>query len=207
MKSYIFNQLFLKILILFSIIFLLNQCGLYRKTDAREIPTNAGERVQKNMEEGRRIKFGNLAGSGSGKFEFATSNEMWRATIEILDFIPLANADYGGGVIITDWYNESGSNNESIKIMVQFLSNEIRADGLKIIVYNKKCLDNSSNNCTTNVQDSDIGQELKLAILKKATQYKKVSNSKEAEEFRKKTKGMPKKNKVGKGEGAKKKKK
>ena len=157
------------------------------------------------MEEGRRIKFGNLAGSGSGKFEFATSNEMWRATIEILDFIPLANADYGGGVIITDWYNESGTSNESIKIMVQFLSNEIRADGLKIIVYNKKCLDNSLNNCSTNIQNSDIGQELKLAILKKAAQYKTVSDKKEAEEFRTKTKGMPQKTKVGKGEGAKKK--
>ena len=205
MKSIVFNQLLPKLIILFSIIFLLNQCGLYRKTDAREIPTNAGERVQKNMEEGRRIKFGNLAGSGSGKFEFATSNEMWRATIDILDFIPLANADYGGGVIITDWYNESGTSNESIKIMVQFLSNEIRADGLKIIVYNKKCLDNSLNNCSTNIQNSDIGQELKLAILKKAAQYKTVSDKKEAEEFRKKTKGMPQKTKVGKGEGAKKK--
>ena len=205
MKSIVFNQLLPKLIILFSIIFLLNQCGLYRKTDAREIPTNAGERVQKNMEEGRRIKFGNLAGSGSGKFEFATSNEMWRATIDILDFIPLANADYGGGVIITDWYNESGTSNESIKIMVQFLSNEIRADGLKIIVYNKKCLDNSLNNCSTNIQNSDIGQELKLAILKKAAQYKTVSDKKEAEEFRTKTKGMPQKTKVGKGEGAKKK--
>ena len=205
MKSIVFNQFLPKLIILFSIIFLLNQCGLYRKTDAREIPTNAGERVQKNMEEGRRIKFGNLAGSGSGKFEFATSNEMWRATIDILDFIPLANADYGGGVIITDWYNESGTSNESIKIMVQFLSNEIRADGLKIIVYNKKCLDNSLNNCSTNIQNSDIGQELKLAILKKAAQYKTVSDKKEAEEFRTKTKGMPQKTKVGKGEGAKKK--
>ena len=116
MKSIVFNQFLPKLIILFSIIFLLNQCGLYRKTDA-EIQLMLGE--FKNMEEGRRIKFGNLAGSGSGKFEFATSNEMWRATIDILDFIPLANAVMGG-VIITDWYNESGTSNESIKIMVQF---------------------------------------------------------------------------------------
>lgn len=193
-----------KLVFLFLILTLLTECGIYRKTDSRKVPYNVNDRVQKNLEEGRRIKFGKSR-SGGGVFDFASSNEMWRATIEILDFIPLANADYGGGVIITDWYNDGGTSNESIKIMVQFLSNEIRADGLKIVVYNKTCLDNSLNNCSTNIQNSDIGQELKLAILKKAAQYKTVSDKKEAEEFRRKTKGMPQKTKVGKGEGAKKK--
>ena len=86
-------------LILLTVLFLssLTQCGLYRKTDARKIPVNSKERVAKNVEEGRRIKFSELGNSTSGKFEFATSNEMWRATIDILDFVPLNNADYGGG--------------------------------------------------------------------------------------------------------------
>ena len=176
-----------KILLLILALSLLTQCGIYRKTDARKIPGNVNDRVQKNLEEGKRIKFGGAGKGGSGNFSFATSNEMWRATIEILDFIPLNNADYGGGIIITDWYNEDGKGKDSIKIMVRFLSNEIRADGLKVTVYNKSCvLDTGVPNCSTQIDEtSQIGQELKLAILKKAAIYKTSRVKKEAEEFNK----------------------
>ena len=176
-----------KILLLILALSLLTQCGIYRKTDARKIPGNVNDRVQKNLEEGKRIRFGGGKNKGGGNFSFATSNEMWRATIEILDFIPLNNADYGGGIIITDWYNEDGSGKDSIKIMVRFLSNEIRADGLKVTVYNKSCvLDTGVPNCSTQIDEtSQIGQELKLAILKKAAIYKTSRVKKEAEEFNK----------------------
>ena len=181
---------------------MLNQCGLYRKTDARKVPVNANERVKKNLEEGRRIKFGQLAGIGnSGNFEFASSNEMWRATMDVLDFLPLSSVDYGGGVIITDWYSDNNDRkNKSIKIMVQFLSNEIRADGLKVIVYNKSCEINNLNNCSTFINDGNISEELKLAILKKAAKYKTESIEKEVQEYRKKNQGKP--SQIGKGEGA-----
>ena len=182
---------------------MINQCGIYRKTDARKVPTNAQERVKKNLEEGKRIKFGSLGNKGSGKFEFATSNEMWRATVDILDFMPLANVDYGGGVIITDWYNADDKNNESIKIMVQFLSNEIRADGLKVTVYDRKCSSSNSLNCSTSVDDGNsIGQELKLAILKKAAEMKIKASQKRTDEYNKKTKGLITGAEMGEGEGA-----
>ena len=191
MSQYTTMFLKLKISKLFIILpifllFFLSQCGIYKKTDARKIPTNAKDRVQKNMEEGKRIKFGNMTGTGSGKFEFASSNEMWRAAIEILDFVPLSNADYGGGIIITDWYNNSNKNNSSIKIMVQFLSNEVRADGIKVLVYNKNCnAVNGLTNCSTNINDGKINEEIKLAILKKAAFLKKKGVQKEIEKFRK----------------------
>ena len=53
--------------------------------------------------------FGNIGGSGktSNTFDFATSNVLWRATLKSLDFLPLINADYTGGVIIYDWYSEN----------------------------------------------------------------------------------------------------
>jgi hypothetical protein len=189
MNIKLFSSILTKIILFVLIALLINQCGIYRKTDAREIPTNAKDRVKKNIEEGRKIKFGQLGNRGSGKFEFATSNEMWRATVDILDFMPLSNADYGGGVIITDWYNENNSENESIKIMVQFLSNEIRADGIKITVYNKKCNSNNNTNCSTTVDDENsIGQELKLAILRKAAELKVLDTQKKVEEYRKKNK-------------------
>ena len=200
------NLNFMNFFQLFCIILVsmfLNQCGIYKKSDARKIPTNANDRVQKNLEEGRRIKFGNIGKGGSGKFEFASSNEMWRATIDILDFVPLNNVDYGGGIVITDWYNEQNEDNSAIKIMVQFLSNDVRADGIKITVYNKTCkIKNGSNNCSTNINDSGIGQELKLAILKKASKLKNESDTKEAKEYKKKTKGRVDANTLGKGEGS-----
>lgn len=200
------NLNFMNFFQLFCIILVsmfLNQCGIYKKSDARKIPTNANDRVQKNLEEGRRIKFGNIGKGGSGKFEFASSNEMWRATIDILDFVPLNNVDYGGGIVITDWYSEQNEDNSAIKIMVQFLSNDVRADGIKITVYNKTCkIKNGSNNCSTNINDSGIGQELKLAILKKASKLKNESDTKEAKEYKKKTKGRVDANTLGKGEGS-----
>ena len=197
-----FNQIFSKISLILVIFLMINQCGIYKKTDARKVPTNAKERVKKNIAEGKKIKFGQLGKGGSGTFEFATSNEMWRATVDILDFMPLANVDYGGGVIITDWYNE-GNQNDSIKIMVQFLSNEIRADGLKVIVYDRKCGSTNSLNCSTSVDDKNsIGQELKLAILKKAAEMKIQANQKKANEYNKKTKGIITGAEAGEGEGA-----
>jgi hypothetical protein len=178
------NLFYLGLILLF-----LTQCGLYKKTDARKVPVNANDRVQKNLEEGRRIKFGNIGNSGSGNFEFATSNEMWRATIDILDFMPFDNADYGGGVIITDWYNTNTSN-DAIKIMVRFLSNEIRADGLKVSVYKKICPNENAINCKTQIDNTNkIGQELKLAILKKAAELKLETNQKNVEEYRKNNPG------------------
>jgi len=178
---------FIKLLSSLLIMLFLSQCGggFFRKTDARKIPVQADERVQKNMEQGRRIRFGTNLG-GSGNFEFASSNEMWRATIDILDFIPLINADYGGGVVITDWYSDDLRSNEQIKIMVRFLSNEIRADGIEITVYKKICsVQSGLQKCSNVANDNEISQELKVAILKKAAIYKITSDEKATEEFNK----------------------
>jgi len=173
------------ILILMISIFL-NHCNFWRPADARKVPTNDKERVQKNIEEGKSVKLSNLGKGmgGSGNFEFATSNEMWRATIDILDFVPLTSADYGGGVVITDWYSSGGSN-DSLKIMVQFLSNEIRADGIKVVVYNKVCIDDDTLKCETEINQSTVGQELKLAILRRASAIKNKELKVKTEQYRK----------------------
>ena len=179
------HKLFYKFAFLTSLLLLTNQCGIWDPADARKVPVNAKDRVAKNIEEGKSIKFSKLGkGGGSGIFEFASSNEMWRATIEILDFVPLSSADYGGGIVITDWYNDSGNEKEAIKIMVQFLSNEIRADGIKVVVYDKYC--ETINNCRTNINTGNVSEEIKLAILKKAAIYKNIENEKKRKEYRKK---------------------
>ena len=126
-------------LFLLSLASLVVSCGPFKPkyTDLRKIPATAEGKRKRNIEEGRGFRaMGMLEKKGSGNFEFASSNEMWRATLDLLDFTPLSNVDYSGGVIITDWFSES-SDQDAIKITVRFLSNEIRADGLKIIIHKK----------------------------------------------------------------------
>ena len=53
--------------------------------------------------------------------------------------MPLTSANYSGGIIITDWYSNNNNPNETIKITIRFLSNEIRSDAIDINVFYKKC--------------------------------------------------------------------
>ena len=154
----------------------LNSCGIYQPSDARIVSPNSKERVKKNLEEGKGMSFGKMMDGGSRgtSYQFASSNPMWRATLEILDFLPLSNVDYSGGIIITDWYNEGTSFDESIKITIRFLTNEIRSDGLKIIVHKKRC--SVEQNCKITKISSALEQELQVAILKKAILFEREYN-------------------------------
>tara|TARA_Y100001935_G_scaffold251136_1_gene252481 strand:+ start:1768 stop:2334 length:567 start_codon:yes stop_codon:yes gene_type:complete len=161
----------LKILTYLLIFIFLKSCGIYRPTDAKDFPPEPEKRVQKNIQEGRGFKLLGGNKKKGGDFEFASSNEMWRASLDILEFMPLLSADYGGGLIITDWYSENNNDGSSIKISIRFLSNEIRSDGLDIKVFNKKC--DSNNSCKIIKGNFDLESELKVAILKKAAIYNK----------------------------------
>ena len=168
---------------LYLIIFqTLVSCGIYKPVDAKKYPPEPEKRVKNNIEEGRGFRlmsgFGNEKG---GKFEFANANPLWRASLDIIDFMPLLSVDYGGGIIITDWYSEENEN-DSIKITIQFLSNEVRSDALNIKVFKKKCT--SLSNCKVIPSNSEIGQELRVAILKKAALYKSDDIEKNRKEYR-----------------------
>ena len=180
----------------------LTSCGkdMFTFPSARDVPVDVNERVEKNMEEGRGVSF-NMGNSGQGGvFDFASSNEMWRASIEVLDFVSFTNASYSGGIIITDWFSgnsdEQNSNLRELKITVRFLSNEIRADGLKVTVHEKLCETNNKGDCQIQKIESEITNQIKLAILKKATIYKKEGDSRLSKEVKKRRKG--KSNKLGK---------
>ena len=166
------TEIFLKISFLLLLLVKLNSCGFYRPVSAKDYPPEPEKRVQKNLQEGRGFTImGAVNKNKGGDFNFATSNEMWRASLDILDFMPLTSADYGGGLIITDWYSDQGNSNDSIKISIRFLSNEIRADALKINVFSKQC--EITANCKISQSNPKIENELKVAILKKAAKYKK----------------------------------
>ncbi len=163
----------------------ISSCSIYEPSDARVVSPNSKERVKKNLEEGKGISLGKMMNSEGGtNYQFASSNPMWRATLEILDFLPLSNVDYSGGIITTDWYNEGTALDESIKITVRFLTNEIRSDGIKIIVHKKRC--NVEQTCNVKKVSSTLEQELQVAILKKAVIFEK-EYSKGKKKFKRKT--------------------
>jgi hypothetical protein len=172
-----FKNLKIVFILIFSSI-LLNSCGgKFPGADARKYPEDPKKRVAKNIEEGRSFRVMDIGkGSKSGVFEFASSNELWRASLDIIDFMPLTSVNYGGGIIVTDWYSTDKSSNESIKISIRFLSNEIRSDALDIKVFNKKCL--TQTNCVISEKSGNIIIELKEKILKTAAIYEKEKKDK-----------------------------
>ena len=142
-----------------------------KKVDAKEFPPDPRERVKKNIEEGRGFRL--MGGDKGGtNYEFASANPLWRATLDTLDFMPLVSANYSGGIVVTDWYSENNTPNESVKISVRFLTNEIRSDALDINVFLKKCSENLTS-CSISKNNNDLVADLNLNILKKATKYQK----------------------------------
>ena len=154
----------------FALFLILNSCaGGMPGGDARKNSPDPKERVKKNLETGKGFRLNNLLDKG-GNFEFASSNELWRASLDTLGFMPLVSANYSGGIIITDWYSEN-KKSDYIKITLRFLSNEVRSDAIDIKIFYKNC--DTLMNCTTSEKDNELKKELKKEILKKAAIYKK----------------------------------
>ncbi len=168
---------------LFSFI-LLNGCknGKLPGADARKVPYSAEERVKRHLESGKGFRLDNAFKlKKGGDFEFASSNELWRASLDVIDFMPLASANYSGGMIITDWYTDNSNPKDSIKVTIRFLTNEVRSDALSIKVFYKKCLD--VNNCIVEEKSGILEKELKKEILKLAAKYKAKKDNDNFKEY------------------------
>lgn len=111
--------------------------------------------------------FGDISkGKNNTTYDFATSNILWRATLKTLDFLPIANIDYSGGVIVYDWYSENENSNEQVKVTVRFLNNELRTDSLQIITHKKIC--NINERCKIIKTNDKFDIEIKNSILSSA---------------------------------------
>ena len=164
----------IKILSFLTLISLfLNNCnGKLPGGDARKFPADPKKRVEQNLKEGRGFRLNDsLKTMRGGVFDFASSNELWRASLDVIDFMPLASVNYSGGIIITDWYSENTSPNESLKISIRFLTNEIRSDALDIKIFNRQCTNNLLN-CNISEVSGNLVTELKKEILGRAAKYK-----------------------------------
>ncbi len=161
---------FFKIIVCFFLFSLFVSCGqgFFKKVDTRKVPISGSERAKQNVREGRGVGIGKMIGKGGGStnYEFSTSNPMWRATLDILDFLPLTTVDYSGGIIISDWYTDETNKNQALKITVRFMSNVVQSNSLKVTVHRKKCSVNQS--CNVELFKSRIQEELIASILKEA---------------------------------------
>ena len=173
----------LKITAILAISLILASCQLAELGgDAKENPPDPRERVKKNLEEGKGFRLNNVVKrGGSGNFEFASSNELWRASLDTIDFIPLASVNYSGGIIITDWYSSDENSDETLKISIRFLTNEIRSDALDIKIFTKSC--NNQNKCVTSEKSENLITELKKEILKRAVRYEKENPDKKKKPY------------------------
>ena len=160
----------------------LNSC---KGGDARKYPPDPKERVKKNLEEGKGFRLMDaVRKEQGGDFLFASANELWRASLDTIDFMPLASVNYSGGIIVTDWYSD-GNDNEALKISIRFLTNEVRSDALDIKVFYKKCKD--IINCKITEKTGTLVTELKKKILSKAAIYKKENKNKKFRPYKGKT--------------------
>ena len=180
MKKYLYFRNFGLLSVFLIFLLTLSGCGgnFFRGADARKVSPDPRERVKKNLEEGRGFRINDAikkGARGGGNFEFASSNELWRASLDIIEFMPLTSANYSGGIIITDWYTNNTNPNETIKITIRFLSNEIRSDAIDINVFYKKC--EADYKCVVQKNNKNIVTELRREILKKASLYKKQTKA------------------------------
>ncbi len=179
---------FIKKYFIYLILLLLTFSGcsnnIFRRADVKDTPINVNDRVKKNIEEGRGIRFGKGSSKG-GTFDFASSNELWRASMDVLDFVPFSNASYSGGILITEWFDgNSNDKNEKrdLKITVRFLTNEIRSDALDISIHERKCQSNGTS-CSVNKIKSELEPQIGLAILKRAAILEKKQFSKNSKDY------------------------
>ena len=174
-----FSSNFIKLIVLFIISLIsLNSCnGKLPGADARKYPADPKKRIEQNIAEGKSFKLLDSKNPKGGTFDFASSNELWRASLDVIDFMPLSSVNYSGGIIITDWYSDGNNQNESVKISIRFLTNEIRSDALDIKIFTRKCKNNLMN-CNVIETNKVLITELKKEILKKAALYESENKSK-----------------------------
>lgn len=183
-----FLSLFTKFILIVMSSVLLISCGGWDPQSARKVPVKGPERAAKNVKEGKGVSLRDFTKRGTTTYEFSTSNPMWRAAFDVIDFMPLVTVDYSGGTIITDWYTDNRAPNESLKFTIRFLSSELRADSIKIIIHKKVCEEKS--NCVIKKISSKLEDEIRTAIVKRAATFEKdMKENKKVKKGEKKKKG------------------
>ena len=153
-----------------ALILILLGCSKEGTVEERQYEPDLKKRQEQARDKAGGI-FGTLdRGKQSNTFEFSTSNVLWRATLKSLDFLPLLNADYSGGIIVYDWYSQANNPKEQIKISIQFLNNELRSDSVKVTAHKKIC--DTMDRCSNSTLDQNFANLIKDSIIASARTLK-----------------------------------
>ena len=117
------------------------------------------------------ISLSDIAGLGSDNdgLGLPINALLWRASLDILSTIPLDDVDTFGGTIVTEWYQLNKTSDERIKMTAFVLDRELRADGIRVVVYVQKRIGNSWQDSGT---DSEMGKQIEELILTRAREIR-----------------------------------
>ena len=95
---------------------------------------------------------------------------LWRATLNILSFVPLVSTDALSGTIITDWYANKNIKNQRLKITAYINTNELKSESINIKVEIQSFKNNiwsqplTSNSLATQIEDSILNEARNLKL-------------------------------------------
>jgi hypothetical protein len=122
------------------------------------------DKTSTDMETGATIVAG-----GPGKMTLGVNSYLWHAALDTMSFMPLASADPFGGVIITDWYVAPGAPDERLKVTIYIMDRNLRADGLKVVVFRQTRAGTGWSDATPN---PDTAHKLEDSILTRARELR-----------------------------------
>jgi len=107
--------------------------------------------------------------SAAAQSQIGVNSFLWRASLDTLNFMPLASEDPYGGVIITDWYTDPERPSERFKATVYILDTRLRADALNVSIFRET---NQGGAWTTANVDPATAIQIENAILTRARQLR-----------------------------------
>ena len=147
----------------------LSACSMFRGDDSGQ------SRADDNAGRGGGVTFGGGGGGGNrgDNAGIGVNSFLWRASLDTLNFMPLASADPFGGVIITDWYSAPTTPNERFKATVYILDTRLRADALNVSIFRQT---NANGQWADATVDPDTEVQIENAILQRARELR-LSNA------------------------------
>ena len=133
-------------------------------------PEGTGSIITGKAEQGVSLK--DLAGLGNSQNSsvgLPINALLWRASLDIMSTIPLDDVDTFGGTIVTEWYQLNKKSDERIKMTAFVLDRELRADGIRVVVYVQKRIGNSWQDSGT---DNQMGKQIEDLILTRAREIR-----------------------------------
>ena len=159
----------IKNILLLSILLMISSCSNYKSVfsskvnDETQKPILVLEDNSKDVLLSKNINLKNLDNVNVNGY-------LWRATLNILSFVPLISTDALSGTIITDWYVNKNIQNQRLKITVNINTNELKSESIKIKVEIQNFKNNiwsqplTSNSLATQIEDSILNEARNLKL-------------------------------------------